>query len=243
MSRHKIDPYLLSDEENIILDKIRNSHTPLLISRDSGIPRSTVYFLLLKLEKRGFVEKQMVGKKKRWILQNSTLKEKSSEDPSIKIYKTAREIEDFLLHMTTEDKNRIKSLSGNNISNGWRKNVGNNSMIKFNNLIKKNGLISELITSSKYFEEQYNDLGEDWGHSFADRPCEFHFFPDRYINHSGQIFIKSDNVFLIDMNIPIIIEIKNKNISRMIQSMFEFIKDNTPTGDVNELIRKIMIKK
>jgi Fe2+ or Zn2+ uptake regulation protein len=243
MARYKVDPYLLSNEEKLVLDKVRIYHTPLLLSKATTLPRSTVYFLLEKLKRRGFVREILNGKKKKWILNSKVnTDDEIISSKSVKVYRTSKEIENFLTEIIVDGKERIKSLSGGNISEGWRRNVGNKRMIKFNNLIKEHGLISELTTSKNFFDDQFNKLGKNWAESFSNRPCEFHILPDKYANHSGQIFMKENSIYFIDMSVPIVIEISNPNITRMILDIFSFIKDNTDSTDVNELIRKVVGK-
>jgi len=55
MARYKIDPYLFDEKEKIILKSLILNNTPLEISADTTLPRTTVYFVLDKLKRRGLV--------------------------------------------------------------------------------------------------------------------------------------------------------------------------------------------
>ncbi len=244
MPRYKIDPYLLSEEENILINNLVRFHKPLQLAKETGIPRSTVYFLLEKLKKRGFVFETNINGKRTWSLIKSSKdiidNNKIEQNPFIKIYRTKDEINQFLNYLLENKNDRLKGFSGDNISTGWKKNVGIKKIIEFNNVIKNESLISELITSNKYFKKQIEEMGTDWAQSHSDRPCEFHIIPKKYSAHSGQIFMKSDSIYFIDMNKPLIIEIRESSIKTMMEFLFSFIKDNTPSTNINEYIEKIL---
>ncbi len=241
MSRYKIDPFLYTPEEKSILKALITQHTPLNISKFTTIPRTTVYFTLEKLKTRGNVKKERNGKKHFWFLKNNEVPEFKDEQKnnSIRIYDSKESIENFLSNVVFNDSERIKTLSGDNITNGWDKQVGKDKIITFNKYINENSLISDHITSQKPIKEHIEQWGEDWITSFQEKPTEYHVLEEEYTDHGAQLFIKNKKVYIINMSEPLIIEIIDPEISKMFLLMFEFIKDNTKKVGVVDFLNML----
>lgn len=241
MSRYKIDPFLYTNEEKLILKALITQHTPLKISSFASIPRSTVYFVLEKLRTRGLVKKEKIGKKAFWYLKkNETIDFKEEQhNQSIKIYDSKELIDEFLSEIVFNDGERFRSLSGDHILRGWDEHIGKKKMIEFNNFIEKNGLITDSITSKQPLKEQAQLWGEEWATSFKQKPTEFHIMDKKYSDHGAQIFIKNKKVFVMNINKPIVIEIIDPEISKMFLLMFEFIKDHSKKVNVSDFLNKL----
>lgn len=241
MSRYKIDPFLYTNEEKLILKALITQHTPLKISSFAGIPRSTVYFVLEKLRTRGLVKKEKTGKKVSWYLKKNELTDFKNEQSNneVKIYDSKELIEDFLSNVVFKDSERIKTLSGDTITQGWNQHVGRDKIITFNNYIKENNLISDHITSEKPIREHIELWGDDWVNSFQEKPTEYHVLEKEYTNHGGQIFIKNKKVYIINMNKPLIVEIIDPEVAKMFLLMFEFIKDHSKKVNVTDFLNKL----
>lgn len=245
MSRYKIDPYLFSNEEKMVLKALRTLNTPLKIHKHTKIPRPTVYFLLERLKHRGLVKKQELAKKTIWLLRNNdSLVLSEIEDnqklsnKTIRVYDTKNEIEDFLEKFVMADHVRFMALNGDNNPESWQKNIGSQNVIKFNNIINENNVVSDIISSEKFITENIKVLGDDWAESYKNKPTEYHIINGEYTSYTSQIVLKGDKIFLINMEKPIVIEISDKDMYKCFSSIFSFVKDKTNSQSLTELISK-----
>jgi hypothetical protein len=240
MSRYKIDPYLFSPEEKIVLKALLKFNTPLKISGNTGIPRPTVYFILEKLKTRGLVKKETVGKKSVWLLKNTSEIETSNElvtiHKNLKVYNSAEEIVDFLYKFTTQDTSRFQFLNGDNNAKHWGKYVKTSDGVRLNNLIRDNKLVSDVIASISFIKNNEEVLGKEWTKAFVDKPTEYHMLDSKYTNFNSQIILQADKVFIMNMEKPVLYEISDSDIYKCFASLFKFIKDHTKKISLNEVI-------
>jgi len=239
MSRYKIDPYLLNEKEIDILKSLNFNSTPLLISKDTNIPRSTVYFTLDKLKKRGLVSEIKSGIKKKWVLRKESYRDSvsSKQTDSVSYYTKARDIKNIITDLIINNSFKTQNLSGDNVSAAWERNIGLEYIIKLNSYLGKNSIISDLISSRKFILNNKNKLGNEWLGSFSSKPTEYHTINDEYLDHGGQIFLLKEKIYIINMNKPLIIEISDVEIVKMIALIFSFIKDNAVRTSVSDLIK------
>jgi len=241
MPRYKIDPFLYTNEEKLVLKALLTQHTPLNISKYTHIPRSTVYFTLEKLKTRGLIRKDKTDKKYFWFIKTNepTDFKEEQHNQSIKIYDSKELIDEFLSEIVFNDGERFRSLSGDHIVHGWDEHIGKKKIIEFNNFIEKNGLITDSITSKQPLKEHIKLWGEEWITSFKQKPTEFHIMDKKYSDHGAQIFIKNKKVFVMNINKPIVIEIVDPEISKMFLLMFEFIKDYSQKVNIGEFLNTL----
>jgi len=237
MSRYKIDPYLFSKNEKLILKALKFCKTPLSISKETNIPRPTVYFVLDKLKTRGLVIIENYNKKKSWKLKGVEKNDigNNIENNVFKIYKGKESVLDFLYTLITHNAHKFQSLNGDHNISSWNKNIGSELITKLNNLIKDNDLISDFISSNLFIEENKKLLGEKWVESIINKPTEYHLINSKYTNFKSQIILQDGKIFLVNMEKLIVFEISNLDMFKCFESIFEFIKDHTENirlGDV-----------
>jgi hypothetical protein len=243
MSRYKIDPYLFSAKEKVILKALRNFNTPLKIASETGIPRPTVYFVLEKLKTRGLVKKEFVGKKSNWLLKNSSEIEITNEletinNKNLKIYNSPEQIIDFLYKFTTQHESRFQFFNGDHNPKQWGKYVKTSDGVRLNNLIRDNKLVSDVIASTSFIKNNESVLGQEWTKAFADKPTEYHVLDSKYTNFNSQIILQKNKVFIMNMERPVLYEIFDPDIYKCFLSIFEFIKNNTKKISLGEIINK-----
>lgn len=235
MARYAIDPYLFSKEEKLIFKTLKKHNTPLTISKYTSIPRSTVYFLLNKLKTRGLVAQDKKGKRVIWIIRDTTSIEDISlekiikQDTSIQIYDSKQTIEDFLESFASSKNTKFNSLNGDHNVEGWNTHIGTKRITEFNALINQNKIISDIISSDYFIEQNKKILGEDWALSYKNKPTEYHILNNKYTNYKTQILLHNQKIYIINMDKPLVIEISDTDIFQCFSSIFQFIKDNTKT--------------
>ncbi|MEN9921523.1 MAG: Sugar-specific transcriptional regulator TrmB [Candidatus Parcubacteria bacterium] len=240
MSRYKIDPFLFDETEKIVLKSLRINKTPLEISKDTNTPRSTVYFILEKLKKRGLVKKEKIGKKTFWILKKSNEIELAENQPrehsNIKIYDSSEQIVDFLYRFVSQNSSRFQFFNGDHNPQHWGKYVETRDGVKLNNLIRDNGLISDIISSASFIKNNENVLGRDWTNAFVDKPTEYHVLNSKYTNFNSQIILQTNKVFIMNMEKPVLYEISDPDIYNCFTSIFQFIKDNSKKVNASDFL-------
>lgn len=241
MARYAIDPYLFSKEEKQILKALRFFNTPLSISKNTLIPRSTVYFLLGKLKSRGLVIQDKKDAKVVWKLRDSSstpdesLEKIIKQDTSIQIYDSKEAAEDFLESFVTSKNTKFNALNGDHNIEGWNRNIGIKRITEFNNLINQNKIISDIISSDYFIKQNKEVLGEDWVLSYKNKPTEYHLIDHKYTNYKTQILLHNQKIYIINMDKPLVIEITDTDIFDCFSSLFQFIKDNTKSITLNNI--------
>lgn len=241
MARYAIDPYLFSKEEKQILKALRFFNTPLSISKNTLIPRSTVYFLLGKLKSRGLVIQDKKDAKVVWKLRDSSstldesLEKIIKQDTSIQIYDSKEAVEDFLESFVTSKNTKFNALNGDHNIEGWNRNIGIKRITEFNNLINQNKIISDIISSDYFIKQNKEVLGEDWALSYKNKPTEYHLLNHKYTNYKTQILLHNQKIYIINMDKPLVIEITDTDIFDCFSSLFQFIKDNTKSITLNNI--------
>lgn len=242
MSRYKIDPYLFSTEEKKVLKALRTLNTPLKISGQTSIPRPTVYFILEKLKTRGLIKKEKLGKKSIWLLKNTDETETPSEiettHKNLKIYDSPESIVDFLYNFIAQNTSRFQFFNGDHNPKHWSKHIKTSEVVKLNNLIRDNNLVSDVISSIPFIKENENVLGKEWADSFVDRPTEYHALDSKYTDFNSQILLRQGKVFIMNIEKPVVFEISDPDVYKCFTSIFEFIKDHTEKQCLAEVINK-----
>ena len=254
----------LSRSEVKVLSSLRdNKNTPLLVARHTHISRTTVYDALTSLHKRGLVKSNIIKGKKYWSqaplrsIENELYQTKKelfnisdgveevsgASDSTVIIHRghdAVRKLFDSIIKNHKQE--RLYLMQGDKAAEGWREIYSEVEMQKWNQAVKDNKIITEMIFPQGLFERQFPIHGEKWAKSFADRMAVTNEIDEEYFQHGGQIFIFKKSLYLIAPNEEIIIEIRNSEIQKLIKSMFRYIQDTSIKFDVNEKLRSLMNK-
>jgi len=254
----------LHNNERVILSLIDKHTTPLELARNSKIPRPTIYLTLEKLKARGLIKRKKEHHKIFWIkvpdkelqynlqeLQKNLISEETGEEKILLEEKTQIIIhrgKDSIIRafeniLTQSTKERLIIIQGDDSGKAWDKNFGLENINRFNNIIKEQGIITELITSKKCFTDQVTQFGLDWAKTYEGRSTRVQNIYSKYLSYSSQVFIFKNQVFLISMIDKVFIEINNEQISKLLVSFSRFIQDHSEIFDVNMLLREQLNKK
>lgn len=254
----------LSENERIIFDLITDYATPITLAEHCNIPRPTIYITLEKLVRRGLVIRLKRSNKKIWIKNSGEYMEKSllqtrkfllgnelklserisiNDNLQISVHKGSKQITELLSSFIKKyPRERMIVISGNLVIDSWSRVLGVNKINTFNRDIKKTGMITELITSKKWFEHQAESFGIEWAKDFEGRSTRVQNIDDKYLDYGSQVFIIKDQVYLVSMDDEVFIEIKNKEIAKLIISLSKFIQDHSEVFDPNTLLRDFIQK-
>jgi sugar-specific transcriptional regulator TrmB len=254
----------LNSNEETILSLIDNYGTPVELSKHCSIPRPTIYLTLDSLRKRGLVMRLRYKDKIQWRkssddyigaqlqkVRNNLIRSSSKSQTNISIsnniqlsiHKGPKQIAKLLGNMVRNYPNeRLIIISGNQVVDSWSKVLGLEKINAFNREIKELGVITEIVTSKKWFEEQTKQFGIEWAKNYEGRTTRVQNIDNKYLDYASQIFIIKNKVYLVSMPDEVFIEVKNAEIVKMLVSLTRFIQDNSSVFDSNALLRGLIEK-
>lgn len=255
---------LSSKEEKVLLAIIGGLDTPLSIARETKVTRPAVYDILEKLKKRGLVKSKITEGKKTWHLIEqrelaSSLYEAKKvllsfsdgreevegvQDSFIVLHRGKEAVRKILYDMfQSHAHDRFLTISGLSPISDWITLLGQEDIGAINRIIKKNGLITELIAPQGWIEEHYKALGAEWAKDYEGRTAATVYADKNYFNHGAQMFAFKDSLYLLALGDQLIIELRHSDIQKMILSIYSFMKDRGEKIDANKLLRDLMEKK
>lgn len=255
----------LSNKEIKVLDSLRyKKNTPLQICKATNVSRPAIYEILTRLRTRGLVKTNIIEGKKYWSqakerdLEQSLYETKKQlfnisdgteevyglSDSTVILYRGKEAIKKlFLKDLLTEHKGqKLHMTVAMQPSDDWEKIMGLEGINEFNRLVKKNEMITELISPEGWFQNEFARLGEAWAKEFIGRAAIANEIDGSYFNHHGQIWMFKNSVYLISMNEELVIEIRNSEIQKLVRSFYDFIQDNSRKYDVNSRLRELLDK-
>lgn len=258
----------LSESEVVVIEAL--SSKELVISElaiQTEIPRTSLYYILPKLQERGFIEKMKRSKKTIW---------KKVEDKEIyRIHEDA--LKDFKNEETGNITKQVSSVTnvafhyGNNnvlsvfdeISDMPQKSrfygiqpelsivgaVERNpieEIIKFNRKIKDKKMIVEGIIHEKGTDSMTRNLSTEekieFLDSFAKRSADTAKLPEKFLdNTKAEIYLYEDKVAIVNWYEEFSVIIKNKDVFELMKEMFNSTKYLLERYDQNEKIARRLI--
>lgn len=252
---------LSKKQEKVLLAVQEGVNTPLLLARALKLSRTNVYAILLNLKKRGLVGSRIIDGKKYWNintakeLEESIYEAKKSllqlsigsqevyglADSMVLIHRGKDAIKKAMSEMFAGHKNeRFYSFQGDIAADNWNKVFSLNETNKFNELVKKNSIITEGIINEHWFERQAELLGPEWVKEFEGRMTRTVLIDEKYFNHGGQLFIFKNSIYLLALGEELIIEMRHSEIQKLILSFFKFIQERGKLIDANALLRTLI---
>lgn len=251
-------------ERRVLLALQDGQNTPLLLSRTTRVSRPAVYAILQNLKKRGLAQSRITNSKKHWqLVSQKEIEEALYEtkrallkipkgreelhglsDSMVVVHRGRDAIKHVMLGLFADKKNErfYWGFQGDNSSKAWNEMFTVAETNRINRYIKGNGIISEGILPKGWFEEQTRELGVEWAKDFEGRTARIHVLDPKYFKHGGQCWIFKDSLYLFALGEEIVVEVRNSEIQRMILSAFEFMQENSPVIDANELLRNLVAK-
>lgn len=256
----------LSNKEAKVFVVLRDGEkTVQEIATNAKVSRPSVYDILKKLKARGLVTSHIVSKRKTWLIESEKslaetlyntkkailnfadgVEESNSSDMTdsvVVIHRGDAAIKKIIFTMIENRKDErflAYTAFSDVLDKGWLAIFTPEEINTFNKIIKKNRVISELIAPEHWIEKHYELMGESWARDYEGRASSSVYLPERYFQHSGQIFAFKDAMYLLALKDKIIIEIRHSDIQKMILAMYAFIKEQGETVDVNRRLRELM---
>ena len=237
------------------------------IAKVTGIPRTSLYYMLPKLEKRGFIEMKRNNKKIFW-------RKSRDEDFQRKYLRTLRDVTEKELNQFSpiQDDNRIQVLRGTNqlltvfdelinLPNKSRfytiqpdasfsqviKKIPVSEALKVGNRIKSKEIIVESILHEKSVDSIKNNLSDkkslkDLLASLGGRSADTVKMPEGFLsNTKAEAYLYGDKISLLNWDKEIAVVIKDKDIFHLVKEMFNSTKYLMERYDQNEKVAKKLV--
>lgn len=254
----------LSVKEAKVLISLRECHkTVLEIAVETDISRPSVYDILIKLKKRGLVTSSILHGKKTWgFMSEKELSDVLYEtkkavlgfadgkeeiggvtDGIVTVHRGVEAIKKVVFQMIEHRKNErflCYTSFSDILDKGWLTIFTPDEINNFNRIVKKNAIISELVAPEHWIEKHFEKMGVSWAKDYEGRSSSSVSLPEKYFQHSGQIFAFKDVLYLLALNDKMIIEIRHSDIQKMILAMYSFMKERGETIDVNKRLRELI---
>lgn len=233
---------LLNKNEKAILGSFGIDETPLSLSTKTSIPRPTVYIALDRLEKRGLVAIVKKGKKLYWNKAHDLFQQFENDKPmrSIRIYTKPKDITELFESFARNPEHRLKALLGNKVGKPWREAIGEAPIVSANRSLKRNKIVTEVISSIECYRDHVEFFGEDWVESYTGRPFKVSLFDPSYFDHAAQIFLHGPKTLIVNMERKFAVEIHDAQIAKMMDSTFKLIQDQTVPTNIEEKLREML---
>ncbi len=243
----------LSVEEMKILRVLSTSATLNVsnIAKASDVPRTTVYFLLQKLQKRGLVDRVKIRGHFEWKSLETTV------SPLTRIKKdTVTNIESlvtsydgidaikfiYLKILEHAKSERLYFIQGNEQAKPSISKIDKKFLFNFHQAVKKYGVIVEGVAGEKILSI-FKTLSADELASHGDRRVIIHLMPDSIMDTVlVDIIVIKDTVFVVDLSKEKIIEIEFKPFAQTVKAIINYLKIHVRKTDLNAYISGLLKK-
>jgi DNA-binding Lrp family transcriptional regulator len=251
ISPDKVKMLDLSKSDILILKELNRNPLPIAdLAVSTNIPRTSLYYMLSKLQARGLVKKIRENKKSIWNLLDSSLFEEVSTEnisPQIKIYKGT----DKLLNVFWEiaeipPKSRFYGIQPKSSIVEAINKSSLEEIIRFNDLVKKKDLIVEGVIHEKGTSEMLKSLSEENKRklleSFGGRSADTVKLPSNYLeNTKAEMYMYQGKLAIMNWKEEFAVVIKNKDVFELFMEMFKSTKYLLKKYDQNEKIAKMRV--
>jgi len=262
--KHKNTPSFLElqSEEIKIIQTLSGEKrlTPTVISRQTGVKRTTVNFLLNKLVERGIIKKTKVIGHFEWQLADEHhLAEKINAlygffnlslsdalinlpDIGVEIFKSQAAIENAYRQSLKINKNsRVYAIQGNK-SIKAQKSLSYSYLNNIQNQLKQKKIIIEGIVGEKSLK-YFDDLPIYLLRTYENRLVVTYLIRDELIDFDMDILILDKEVILINFGKILVVKIRNDSIRQAVKALYEIMKFTARKIDLNFYLKGLINQK
>lgn len=238
------------------------------ISKETGIPRTSLYYMLPKLEKRGFIEKKTNNRKVFWRksriedFQNKfirTIQEISKNkikplspivnSKSIKILQGVNEMTEIFDELSNlPSRSRVFSIQPDQSITDVIKKLPIKKALETCDNIKHNKIIMDGIVHEKSINSisknaRDGKIAIQLLESFGDRSADTAKMPESFLHNThAETYLYEDKVTILNWDKEIAIIIKDKDIFQLIKEMFNSTKYLMDRYDQNEKVARKLVE-
>ena len=217
------------------------------IASKTGLPRTSLLYILKKLEKRSLAIK--IRDNKRFTWKSNVIKSirqvqhaTTHADPSIIVHRGAKAIFEILEEWKQLPKNtRVSGIQPDkSVRQALRKNKVTD-LLRINEDIKKQGLIVEGIVHEKSVSSIISEIGtkhaRNMFNSFVGRLEDYVKIPDEFADVESEIYIYKNTAHIINWHTEIAISIHDKDMVELLKAMFSCVKEMGSRYSQNEKMK------
>lgn len=239
--------------------KQKLSWTVTNLSETVKIPRTTVHFLLNKLQKRSFAEKikiknhqewkfsgdtNLSAKLRKWLshleIQSEILGGAETAGLGVEIYKGKRKIEEaYKKILSVGQSNRVYALQGSKSAQIILKKISGEYLFDFHKKFKSKGIIMEGVMGESSLN-LFQQLSLEELKSHLDRMIIVHILPDEFINFDVDIIMFENTSLFINPSDEFVILIKNETINKAIKSWLLLAQEYSKKINLNEHLQNLI---
>lgn len=225
----------LSTNEKLILDAAKIARNISRISRMTRIPRTSLLYMLKKLERRELVKTVEYGKRKFWKTSVRTggvthIKSLEKLESNIVTYIGIPEIFrifEELIEMSSGQ--RLLALQPDKSVKYALRKVPVKQWLRVSNEIKNNRYVVEGIVHEKSVDTVVREMGNAKANklfgSFIGRLEDYVKIPDEFADVESEIYIFKSSAYVINWNKEIAIGIHDKEMVALLLAMFSCVKE------------------
>lgn len=235
------------------------------ISKETKIPRTSLYYMLPKLENRGFIYQTKKGSKIFWR-KNKNIKDTyekalnalitpeeqnvsfniSSDKTKISVLKKEKILQIFEDIANLAPRTRIYGIQPDTSFLHAIEYISLEHLLRINNVIKQKHIIMEGIIHERSLDSvekifSKNDL-KKFLESFGGRSADTATLPSNYLESTiSEIYLYNDTIALINWKEKIAVTIQNKDVYELLKAMFDSTKYMLKKYDQNEKIARKLV--
>ncbi len=199
------------------------------IARHTGIPRTSLLYMLKKLERRSLVHKTRNGANILWA-SNAPAAIGELRNSKFTIYEGTTALWSIFDKITALPKNaRLQGIQPDrSILNVVRK-IPLDKLLRLNASIKKKAIITEAVVHEQSVNSITKALGtsgaKELFKSFVGRLEDYAKMPDEFANVESEIYIFNSSAYILNWNKEIGIGIHDKDTVALLTAMFSCVKE------------------
>ena len=228
----------------------------------SGLPRTTVGFLLKKLKQRGLVEQIKVEQHKEWRIRSpeeiskklqqicfkfnntkNVLGNIASQNIEITAYSGHKNLKKAYGSMLVAGKNnRVFVIQGSLSAKASLKTIDWDCITNLHKDFRQNRIVMEGLMNNKTFKlfKKFSALQIK---SHLDRLVVLYVIPDEYLDFELDVIFFADKIYFIDVMDEKIIFIKNKRLVKAFKNLFYLAESFGKKVDLNNYLKDLIKEK
>lgn len=235
----------LRKHEKLVLSAISSESKHIsLISRHTKIARTSLLYILKKLEKRGLVIRIQIQKMYYWKSDTvNALRAINNSGSEITVYEGKESILNMYERLIDLPQNtRIKGIQPDKSIKQAIKHVDVKEWDRINKIIKDKKFVVEGIVHEKSVDTILKELGKDGAkiayNSFIGRLEDYVKIPDDFADVESEIYIFGRSVYILNWGKEMALEIRNKDMVELLTAMFSCVKELGQRYSQNQKMEK-----